>query len=331
MISSVVQDDIPDIMMIDTYDNIMPYLCKDAFADINKLIESDNELTHDMFYKNILDAFTFNDKLYCMPVIYSFDTMVTNNAGIIEEPSQFYDAVKESGEMMLVNTSGVGMAENLLYSYIIENVDFEKSKCDFNIPEFTELLKFIKEYVPHEVCEENLPEELYDESVLFADTFYVSVNDVDLQRYVSGTDICGYPFFEGYIDSEAAFVIAEKSGYKEVAWEFIKYFMDYCIEDTQGNIVYGSHILRSHNERIAEIADEHRIEEDYPLPTDMERERYNKLFEGTWKSRCVYIGIYNILADECMYYFESDEGDISAEDVANSVQSKISLYMSEIS
>ncbi len=330
-ISSIVQGDIPDIMIIDAYDSVMSYLCKDAFADINELIESDNELTSDMFYKNILDAFTFNDKLYCMPVIYSFDTIVTNNTRIIEDPSCFYDAVKESDEMMLVNTSGVGMAENLLYSYIIENVDFEKSKCDFNTPEFTELLKFIKEYVPYEVCEEDLPEELYDESVLFADTFYVGVNDVDLQRYVSGTDICGYPSFEGYIDSEAAFVIAEKSGYKEVAWEFIKYFMDYCIEDTQGDIVYGSHILRSHNERIAEIAEQHRIEEDYPLPTDMERERYNKLFEGTWKSQGAYIDIYNILSEECFGYFESDENEISAEEIASDMQSRISLYMSEIS
>lgn len=332
MISSVVQGDIPDIMMIDTYDNIMPYLCKDAFADINKLIESDNELTHDMFYKNILDAFTFNDKLYCMPVIYSFDTMVTNNAGIIEEPSQFYDAVKESGEMILVNTNGSGgMAEYLLYSYIIENVDFEKNKCNFNTPEFTELLKFIKEYVPYEFCEEDLPEELYDENVLFADTFSVRIDRAFLHNYVSGTDICGYPSFDGYIDTDVTFAISEKSEYKEIAWEFIKYFMDYYAEETQGDMVYDSHILRSHNEKLMEILEQYRISEEDYMPTDKERERYNKLFEGTWKSRCAYIGIYNILADECMYYFESDEGDISAEDVANSVQSKISLYMSEIS
>ena len=80
-----------------------------------------------------------------------------------------------------------------------------------------------------------------------------------------------------------------------------------------------------------EILEQYRISEEDYMPTDKERERYNKLFEGTWKSRCAYIGIYNIMDDECMYYFESDEGDISAEDVANSVQSKISLYMSEIS
>lgn len=362
--TDIISGKIPDILLVNSSLPVESYISKGLFEDFNTYLEKDEDISREDLMENVLEVFSTDGKLYQIVPYYSVMSIVGKSSIVGTEPGWTLDeleavmANQPEGTYSFFDT----IRETVLrYSIVMGSeqfIDWDNGECSFNTEGFTKLLEFIKQF----------PEE-YDQSLYENDEFWSMYDSMyrenkailnivnfssfgDYNRTEKATfgeeiNAIGFPAENrkgSAIDYSLNFAMSSKSENKEGAWEFIKYFLSY---DYQKESAYGFPINKQRFEELKKEAQEppYYIDEETGEKVETENiywigdqeitippmtaEEVQKVedFILSIDQKVVYDeNLINIIMEETASYFD---GQKSAQEVADIIQSRTKIYINE--
>lgn len=359
--SDIASGNAPDIIIADM-GTIADYYSKGLFKDLTGFIKDDPEIDYDNIFPNLIEACSYNGKLYEITPTFYINTMVgkgsvlgNRNSWTFEEFLSFNNSLPEGMEMMK-NVSRESFLDEVLSVDAAEFVDMAAAKCYFDSPEFISLLEYVKT-LPE--MNEDFWNTYYDYSmdestavrenrtaVTSTSISYIRDYGYLVNGYV-GKDLVfiGYPCKNGNgsaISYGSSYAISSKCKHADIAWSIIR---TYLTPEYQSNVYYGIPATISRFDELAKEATQKpyymdgdtRIEYDDTFYVNGEEvvidpctdEDIAKLkdFILSVNKRVAYLSdIETIIEEEAAAFYE---GQKSAEDVAKIIQSRASIYINE--
>lgn len=354
----------PDILCLTMDMPVDSYMSKGLFADINEFVEKDPELNKEDYMQEVIDAYSRDGKWYQMvPSFYLF-SIFGKAADVGTEPGWTMEDLQalrsKKGEDVQVFSE---YTKNSIMTYSMmlsseEYINWETGECYFNTPEFIQLLEFANEF-PAEIDYQTLyndPNYWESQETIFRDGRallqpYTLANFQDFVYCEQGTfgeqvTAIGFPVKEGVgnaLSGNQIFAISAKSKNQDVAWEFLRY---YLTDEYQDNIRYGWPIKLSSMDKLIEAAKKRPSYEDENgniieyddtyyvngmeiILNPLTQEDCDRVLSYIKSAEHVYsynTDITAIIEEECAAYFE---GQKSAKEVADIIQSRVHIYVNE--
>lgn len=363
--NDILAGQIPDILVIN--DNNMPvssYIAKGLLADIGKMIEEDEELNMEDYMTNVFDAYSVDGKLYSVIPNFYVSTVIGKTADVGETPGWTMEDLKALmakypdssvfGDSMTRDTM---LWQVLMYSGS-RFVDRNTGECNFDSPEFIEMLEFVAQF-PEEFDWESVGDDYWMTSetqyrtgkTLLMQTSIMNFGDFTYMEqgyFGEPITLIGFPSEEGIgavIMANSQYAISEKSKNKEGAWEFLRYYLtkDYQMsEDLQWTIPVYKDAVLAHLEEAKERPyweNEDGTKEYYDrtfwlgeeeiIINPLTDEEADELFNYISSVDMAYYfdeSLKNIITEEAAALFA---GQKSAAEVAEIIQSRAKIYINE--
>ena len=355
----IVSGNTPDIMVLSEQLPVASYINKGLFTDLNSYINNDPDLGNDMLISNIMDSLRTGDKLYqIVPSFYVGSVVMKTKFTDGKDVLSIKDCKNLMSSMNVKADSAFGimprdgfLSQGLGYSGN-SYIDWENKKCSFDSDSFIEFLEFANEFP------ESYPDSAWED---YKDTLYLEdealFNIINLNGFRSysylrdvqfGEDISfvGYPNDLGINNSvimpSYRLAISSQSQNKDAAWSFIKIFLS---EEFQDQLEYSFPVRKSSFEKAAEESThkEYYMDGDEKIEYDdtyyiggqeviakpLTNEDVVKITNFIKSLTLVYDyndSVNNIIFEEASAYFS---GQKSAEEVADIIQSRLSIYVNE--
>ncbi|WP_044915978.1 ABC transporter substrate-binding protein [Butyrivibrio sp. WCE2006] len=353
----LVQGQGPDMLIVDYDMPIQSYAEKGVFEPLDSYIENDTDIQLSDYVTNIVDSTRVGGKLYTVVPSFSVSTCVAAKDNVGDEKvtlGNYKDICEKNGIDPAVGMGAMtrNSASELYATTGTTYIDYENATCNYDSEGFVDLLKFVKQF-PEEM-DEDMDYEEYDtyyrenKSLLLSYIISSFKEYQVLEKGYFGKDIVfnGFPTVDGgesYISVNTQIAMNKDCKNKEAAWEFMKSFL---VDDYQDRLDYGFPIKTSALEAQAEKAqhkpyyidsDGKKVEtseswhaggQDIEI-TEMSKEETGKLmdFIKSLTNTVSYENkIWTIIYEEADAFYEDQK---SAEEVADIIQSRVSIYLSE--
>ncbi len=288
---------------------------KGIFADLYPFIDNDSEISRDDFFKNVLDMYSENGKLYEIVPAFSVGALSTYHEEFADKESwnisEYSDFISKNTDKKMLTIERMYVIDNFLSACVPDFIDEKNNSCNFTDDDFKKILEFLKDGLD--------------------DTF--DINRYDEESYFLGGSIFSQDYegnklyFKGYpsnskngviLSPDISFAIMSNSDNKEGAWEFIRTFLsdDYQKKVIEENLPLKVSVLKDYIKK-------HR--RDMVL-TDEMIEVYK---ERVLKADCKSIEgsrLSKIICDEAGLYFA---GEATLDETVQAIQSKVTLYLNE--
>lgn len=358
---------VADIICVDNI-SYESFANKGLFLDLSDYV---SKLNQDEYFTNYFDALKYGDKLYRLGFGYSVQTLeaktehVDGKSGL--SIADFTEIIKNLPDGM---TAFAEMdRQSLLYNLCVGNlngfIDVQKATCNFNSPEFVELLEVCASY-PEDVNSKmqewddeewtkywNEQEYQYiNDKTLFRNVYVSSIKDQLRERatYFDDADVTwvGYPTVNensngGRFQSDYTLAISANSDLKEQAWSFFEAILS---EEFQEKLSWSTPVRKEAFDKKAQEAlkpdtyvDENgetkempytiyrgNNEIELPLPTQADIDAFKNYIGSITETVYYDEQIYTIIQEESEKFFS---GDQTAQAAADMIQSRASLYLSE--
>lgn len=348
----------PDIFDLSSV-NMKMLSQKGVIEDLNPYLEKDPELNKEDYFQSILDAYSVDGKLYCIPNSFYVSTTMGKASDVGNTPGWTLDDL-----MMLIASKpeGTEVFDYATKDYILQTclmfnfdnfIDWETGKCNLDGEEFVKVLEFANifesEY-QYDEERESTPSKIQNGKLLLLSTSFSSVQDYQMYEAMFGEPftMIGYPCTSGSgnaISGQTNYAINAKSGNKDAAWEFLRSFI--TPEYYEKGRVWGFPTLIS-------AYDEQNKE--YMTPDYYEDENGEQIEQskGGWGWDDFHVDIYaatqeqvdavtelinscdrvysydnsllDIILEEASPFFE---GQKSAQEAADIIQSRVQIYVNE--
>lgn len=365
MKSDILAGDVPDILIVPSEFDLGMYANKGLFADMYEMIEKDEDIDLEDYLDNIIALGEYNGELYELIPQFNAVTMVGKTSDVGEGFSWTFDdmnkLLEEKGEDVKLFSEDSSSRNSVMYYGI--NLAFDQfynsntGECNFDSEEFIQFLEMLKTF-PEEESDVWMEDDYwmtYDnqwrngETLLKQDWIYDFRHYVQNSQGYFGEEVSyiGFPTSDGsgssaYVNYTLA--IAEESAFKEEAWEFVKYFIS---DEYQESIESGFPVKLSALEKKAEKerepyswtdeeTGEEIVEEYYfwigdeeitlEMPTEEECEyviQFLKSIDYRYKD---VSEITAIIEEDAAAFFE---GEKTAKQVADTIQSRVKIFISE--
>ncbi len=361
-------DEAPDIVAVNSA-LMAELLTKDMFADMYPLMDSCEGVKREDFLPNVLEGFEVSGELPALSNCFIIETAIAKTKFVGEDcenwtPEQAIEAYnKYSYSMDFVQTNGDSMTGYMLKKASRSSVDLSAYTCNFMNSEFISVLDFAGRASMNDdepfvdftmMTDEELQAYHFDmETAFIRDKTLISANEIQgisqatanwMYSGFGGEDVTfvGYPSEDGNGAVTRAtwmFAITENSTNKEAAWEFVNSL--YC-EDAMQEIYETSMGIPV----ITEYLDKQKNNKN---KEDCSSIYYNLYVPGSYAEEEMYITdeavqkLYDYIRSvkfEPYYDWEIDAmineecaaavaGEKTAEEVAEILDSRISIYLSE--
>ena len=235
--ASLLSEDTPDLLDLSSLD-ISKYAEGKMLEDLYSFISNDDLIDPENYLDNLLESYTVNGKLICIPKSFRFRPLwaVDSRSIALEnwtlpEVIALTEMFPETPLLAQFHRDSEYMLETFCAPYCLEHfVDWEKGEASFDSDEFRHMLTWVKTQIGKTVNE--------GEKGLVADSeINQFINYLSTAwAYDAGAVMRGYPSADGeghiFALTADALSILSGSGHKEGAWEFLRYFLS---EDTYGN------------------------------------------------------------------------------------------------
>ncbi len=355
----IVSGNTPDIIILSYNMPVDSYINKGLFCDMSSYLNNDPDVSNVDLLTNVLDALRTGDKLYQITPSFYIGTMIAK--------TKFTDgkdvlSFKDCKDLM----AKTGIKETALFGSLsrdtfLENglafsgnnyIDWENKTCNFNSESFIEFLEFAKE-LP-ETYEDTAWQDFKDSSYHEDESLFNIVNLNSIRGYsyfryvLYGEDISfiGYPNDMGVNNSvilpNSRLTISAQSQNKDACWEFIKTVLT---EEYQDKLNYAFPIRKSSFEKMADESTRRpyymdgskKVEYDdtyYIDGTEVKAPNLSSeevVFMTNFIKSINMIGsnntsVNNIIYEEASAFFS---GQKSAKEVADIIQSRVSIYVNE--
>lgn len=353
----LISGDVGDIVFVTKDMDFKNLASKGTFADLDALLEQDEELDKSDFIENIINVMSVDGKLYGIAPYFNLDTLVGKTANVGTADSwtaedvwtmmqQHEDAVLLYG-MRNIDVLGMFLRYNMGAYY-----NSQTGECYFNSDSFKTTLKiaarFPKELDLDEVNagyeddmsyaeDRRLLTELFQGYGLYALQHYRMIFDEEVS-------IIGYPVDDGLGTGvsfgNGLYAISASSEKKEAAWQFIRQYLleDYqerFIDYNELGVVSGFPIRKDVFEQGIENAMKTAPKAKWQHgKTDLEleplsatdAEYFKRLIYGVTRGNYIDYQMYNIIMEEATAYFY---GQKSVDEVAEIIQSRVQVYVNE--
>lgn len=365
MKSDILSGKVPDILIVPNDFDMGMYANKGLFTDLYKLMEKDETIKKEDYLQNIIALGEYNGELYELIPSFNAVTLIGKKSDVGDGYNWTYDDVKalmdEKGDGVSLFSQDSARQTIMYYGINLAFDQFYNSntgECRFDSPDFIKFLELLNEF-PEEVSEDLWNQEDYwqtyenqwrnGSTLLKYEWIYGFRNYVENSQGYFGEPISyiGFPTAEGSGSAaytEFTLAISEECSFKDEAWEYISYFIK---DDYQENSVNGFPVKLSALDKKAEeemkpntYVDEATGEE---VVEDMsfwigDEEIALKMLT---KEECQYVidflkaidyrqknvsDITAIIEEDVAAYFE---GQKTAQQVADTIQSRVKIFVNE--
>ncbi|SFC36949.1 ABC transporter substrate-binding protein [Butyrivibrio sp. YAB3001] len=356
----IVSGNTPDILILGDEMPVDSYINKGLFLDLASFISNDSEISESDFITNIFDAFKTGDKVYQIVPSFYISSMIAKSKFVEgKDVLTFKDCdelikntgVKRDNAFGMMLTRDGFLEQGIAYSGN-SYIDWEKKQCNFNSDSFIEFLEFAKDF-PTEYPEsawEDYKDTMYlnDESLFNFIVFSEFSDYAYYKRAVFGDDFkfVGFPNNLGINNSiiypSKRMAISSQTKSKDACWEFLRAFLTEAYQD---EVTYSFPIRKSSFDKKAQKAKERpyymdgdeKIEYDEtfyvngqeivldPLNDD-EILDFSNFIKSLNLTYTYNKNVNNIIFEEASAFFS---GQKTAKEVADIIQSRLSIYVNE--
>lgn len=362
--ADIVSGNVPDIMLLSSQMPVESYIAKGVFTDLNAFLETDTEMKKEELLPNILEALSSEDGLYRIAPSFAVTTFVAKTADVGEEPGWTMDetlallASKPEGTQLLSEVTSSSFMYYTMWICGEQYVDWNSGECYFDSDGFMKTLEYANT-LPREIdYTAIMDDETYWQEM---ETQYRNGKTILSLQYLSGfrdysyakqatfgedITMIGFPVDDGLgagLNISTTMAISSLSKNQDVAWEFIKLFFT---EEYQESLDYDFPVRISSLQKLEEKAwekpytiDENGNKQEYDdyfyvngmeIPAEPLTKEETGEFMDYLKSLdklCIYNeALNNIITEETESYFA---GQKTAEEVAEVIQSRAKIYVSE--
>ncbi len=356
----IISGNVPDIMVFSMDEPVDSYINKGLFLDIMPFLKEDPELKDTTYVTNVFDAFKTGDKLYQLVPSFYVNTVVTKASLVKGQDMISLGECRDMIEGKGINygdSFGMTDRETIMYYGLMTSgnrfIDWENKKCNFDSKEFIELLEFANKY-PAEITEDMWSD--YDEGSyrngksLFSFAYLSGFRPYN--RYkdgLFGEDVAmiGFPNEMGIncsiITPNLRLAISSQSKYSDQCWKILRQFLT---KEYQNEINYEFPITREAFEKLAKESMEREYwldddgkkhyEDDYywigdtqviiPPCDQKDIDTVRSFVESLSLVYSPNKNVTNIVNEEASAFFS---GQKSAKEVADIIQSRLSIYVNE--
>ncbi|MBD5529575.1 MAG: extracellular solute-binding protein [Lachnospiraceae bacterium] len=364
--NAITSSNCPDIIDL-SYGNVNSYVSKGLLMDLSPYLENSSVKREDLL-ESVLDAYTFGDTLVCVPTGFTISTIMgrTSQLGnrtswtikdIMEFAAQYPDA-------KLFNYSSKGSMLSTCLQYSSEAfIDYNNGKCNFESQDFLDILEFCNTFETETDWDregESFPKQISEGKILLNDVSLWEMTEMQMYSLMFNEPVTfiGYPTVDGSsgnrINGQNCYAITTKCKNPDGAWAFIESMLQYEPQKEYGgmnNFSIRKDMLDesfemamkengSFDENGEPYLDENGEPMIWPKTTwmynDWEAEIYAATPEQVQAVRDLIDTavaatnndetVLTIIQEEAQAYFE---GQKSAQDVANVIQSRVQTYISE--
>lgn len=314
--------DAPDIMLFGNengWNKMTLDLCarKNLLIDLEPYLEKDTELSASDFVPNILEHMKQQNGLYSITYGFRIRTLFVRkdlNARENWTLEEFIDVANQLPDgVMITDETQSGFLKTIMQWCLPSFVSVEDATCNFNSTVFYDVLQLCKTAFPAE----------YDDNVFqAADSFMLNYafSAADFSMLADDIEMVGDDaVFTGFPGANGGqFIYAPVLGItydcknKDAAWEFVR---DYTTMRNTG--VFAS-VLQANYETLLDA-----LKTNYSENTIS---KVDSLVENATTVTDHYTPIPDIVAEEAKAYFADDK---TAEEVADIIQNRVSIYLSE--
>lgn len=362
MNTDIVSGSCPDLIDLSGA-NMQQYIAKGILADLYPLIDADEEIHREDFLDNIMHAYETDGKLYALPPRFCINTVIGKRVYFGDRKSitlgELMDITRDMPEDMelyeYATKDSIIMWNTMMN--MGQYVNWSTGECKFNSDDFVKVLEFANSFEREynfEGEQISTPTKIREDKVLMINSSISSMQEYQMFRdmFSEAMTFVGYPTTKdnGSFISNGGTLLAlsAKSPYQEGAWQFLrKNYTKEEQEKTEGGMSYGFPIMKSALEQ--------------KFAKDMEDEYYedaegnkHKRPKTTWGYDDFSVEIYaateqdvamvrdlidtldtvyqydekinQIIMEESAPYFE---GQKSAKEVADIIQSRVQIYVNE--
>ncbi len=342
--------------------NFESYANKGVFVDLYTLMENDESFNKDDYFQNYFTSLEYKEKLMRMGFSFNINTLaakteyVGDKSGIT--PAEFMEIIKNTPDGMDVFPNMT--RSTLLYSMMAGNigtfVDTVNATCNFNTPEFIELLELCSTYPADDHLDYNSmdntdweqyweAEELAyrNDTALFKNAYIEEPRRIHelLEGDFGGEEVTlvGFPTTAegssgGVFQTDYTIAISSQSKYQEEIWEFFKYMLS---EEHQNSLEWNFPVNKKSYEQMVKetLEDKEEYNKFYYLgneefdigfPMQEEMDKLTEYIGSITQSSFYDDSVMEIIDEETQMYFA---GDQDAKQTAEMIQSRVGLYLSE--
>ena len=322
---------------------------KELLEDLRGFLDRDEELSETDFLKKALEIYEKDGKLWAIPESVSVMALIGNEDYLADREGWTFDEFKDfigtlpdptASRKYLVRNDFLKYVCPLLLSHF---VDLSAGNCHFETEEFYELLEFIKNCSENEYGEMQF-ERFYDEirsgefRMIMAGITGIQDYELLLSMYSHNGKVIGFPSDDGngiYIIPEGvAPAITTTCPEKEIAWEFVKFFLSEEAHVVRGIPTYVPEYESMIREARQEV-DHHEpqmqlsygnVYLDIPYADEKDIDAFEKLFGNGFAIKAGDDTILQIILEEAQSYFK---GRSTVGQVAERIQNRVQLYLDE--
>ncbi len=364
--NDIIAGNMPDILLNYEYDPlpIENYISKGWIADVNKLIEKDEELSQVEFLQNVFDAYSVDGKLYYVVPDFEVSTMIAKAALVGDRTNWSMADMQQVLAGMGDGTKAFGDTTRESFMYMAlrycanQFVDVKTGKCSFNTEDFISMMEFAK----------TLPEEItYDEDYWMNydweqeqsqyrenRTLMMGVSTYNFQDLImtlngyfgEPVSFVGFPTEAGngaYIQGNTTFALSARSENLDGAWQFVRYYLtdayqrDEAVYYPVNKAIFFEKSKQAMERPYWENEEGEKEYFDYTMYINGEEVKIDPLTQDQLNQVTDYIqsisnryyyneDVVNIVTEEIGAFYS---GQKSAQDVADVIQRRVQIYVDE--
>ena len=349
----------PDVLVLSAVMPVSSYISKGVFEDLTPYMESDEEISGKEYLTNVFDTFKSDGKTYAVIPAFYVNTIVGKTEDIGDGSGftlDFADQLAATKGIAQGRLFGLAGREDIFYQALElcgdQFIDWDKSQCKFDSPEFIRLLEFISQFpakIDDAAMQEDTTAFYRNGKALFARESVGTFDEyVNLRYGYFGTEItmAGFPSQTpgtAAISPQLEIAVNAASDEKDACWSFVRRFL---LDEYQNSIEMYWPVSISSLDRLANKAMEpiyytdengQKVEDhiimniggenvELPRITDSEVDQIYAFLRGLRSKAYFDRSVENIIVEEAAAFFE---GQKSAKDVAGVIQSRVQIYINE--
>ncbi len=360
--TDIVSGNVPDILVLDNDMPVDSYISKGLFEDMTSYFQNDEELSKINYLDNVMEVLKTDGKMYRLIPSFYVETVATAKEDVGDVTTWTIDDLENLVKKKNVEYKNIfgplsrdevfEMALSLSGSQFI---DWSKLTCSYNSEAFIHLLELVNEF-PEELQEDDYyvdTSAYWREGKAIASRFYLgSFSDYNYEAKGSyGKDIAlvGFPSDNGSgsaLYPNLQLTMSASSKVKDGCWQFMRYFLSNEYQDT---IESSWPMSKDKIDKLAESAkkkpsyiddltgkeveydDTYYIGESEIIIDPMNDDEINTVL--SYLDTVNQVGSYNdavrnIIFEEAAAFFS---GQKTAAEVADIIQSRVQIYVNEIS
>ena len=370
LLTEIMAGNMPDILSLSE----MPYsqlAAKGLLEDLYPYLDADPELNRDDFFPSILKAMEVDGKLCQVSSGFQIATLIGASSVVGDTPGwnyqQFAEALAtmpEGCDPLEQYVTRSDILSTLLYLDLDEYVDWSTGKCNFDSPDFVELLNFVAQFREsydwehYEYSEEdNTQNRIASGRQMLAQIGIYDFTDLQYnEMYFNGPiTYIGYPTTHGVghvLTLSSGLAMSSACKNKEAAWSFLREIMTEEYQESTWGLPIN---LDAYNTKLEKaMTPEYERDENGNFRLDEEGNKI-EVSRGGWSTgdgeiHYIYAmtqeqadqlralidsvdsvmdqnsAIFDIVNEQAAAFFA---GQKSAEEVARLIQSRASIYVNE--